>query len=146
MAIGSYHININFRLSRALSAILLSKMTNFSPKNLRFFAVKTFWGVPATVHQCHIDHRASADPGSQLTPKFCPELVRGSGPLCIVCNSTRKLFFYWRHIGPYYSIDFMKCINQCSIWDINAYYLIPVIFHQNGSVKTSITIKTRFKF
>ena len=56
MAIGSYHININFRLSRALSAILLSKMTNFSPKNLRFFAVKTFYITKRDIFRAKISH------------------------------------------------------------------------------------------
>ena len=48
VSIGSYHININFGLSRALCPILLSKITKFSPKNLRFFPVKIFWWVQAT--------------------------------------------------------------------------------------------------
>lgn len=50
MTIGSCHISINFGLSWAHLIILLSKMTDFSPKNLRFFAVKNFWYVSATFH------------------------------------------------------------------------------------------------
>ena len=82
MAIGSSHINMNFRLSRALSPILLSKMTDFSPKNITFFAVKTFWAVPDTLQCYQLNPRTSADPGGYLTQKFGVEFPRGLEPLC----------------------------------------------------------------
>ena len=65
---------MNFRLSRALSPILLSKMTDFSPKNITFFAVKNFWAVPDTFKCYQLDPRTSADPGGCLTQKFGVEL------------------------------------------------------------------------
>ena len=73
---------MNFRLSRALSPILLSKMTDFSPKNITFFAVKTFWAVPDTLQCYQLDPRTSADPVGCLTQKFGVELSRGFEPLC----------------------------------------------------------------
>ena len=82
MPIRSSHINMNFRLSRALSPILLSKMTDFSPKNITFFAVKTFWAVPDTLQCYQLDPRTSADPGGCLTQKFGVDLWMGSEPLC----------------------------------------------------------------
>ena len=83
MPIGSSHINMNFGLSRALSPILLSKMTDFSPKNITFFAVKTFWAVPDTLQCYQLDPRTSADPGGCLTQKFGVEFPRGLEPLCL---------------------------------------------------------------
>ena len=50
MPIGSYHINKKFRLSPALSVILLSKMTKFSPKNGSFLPIKLDRVVPVTWH------------------------------------------------------------------------------------------------
>merc|ERR1711863_234387 len=84
MAIGSSHINMNFRLSRALSPILLSKMTDFSPKNITFFTVKIFWAAPDTLQCYQLDPRTSADPGGCLTQKFGAEFPRGLEPLCSI--------------------------------------------------------------
>ena len=61
---------MNIRLSRALSPNLLSKMTEFSPKNLTFLLIKPFWVVPATFQWYHTDPRVSAVAGSYLTQNF----------------------------------------------------------------------------
>ena len=74
MPIGSYHINMNSVVSCGLFTILLSKMTDFSPKNITFFAVKTFWAVPDTLQCYQLDPRTSADPGGCLTQKFGVDL------------------------------------------------------------------------
>ena len=60
MSIRSYHININFRLSRALSIILLSKMTKFSPKNCTVLPIKLDMVFPATFQWYHSDPLVSA--------------------------------------------------------------------------------------
>ena len=45
---GSYHININSVVSCGLFTILLSKITDFSPKNLTFSPIKLDRVVPVT--------------------------------------------------------------------------------------------------
>ena len=70
MTIGSSHININFGLSWAHLLILLSKMTNFSPKNLCFFPVKIFWVVPANNQYYQIDPWPTAVVPSCQTQKI----------------------------------------------------------------------------
>ena len=82
MAIGSYHINKKFRLSPALSLILLSKMTKFSPKNRTFLLIKPDMMVTDTFHWYHTDPQASAVPASCLTQKFWISFPRGSQQLC----------------------------------------------------------------
>ena len=67
---GRYHININTGVCWSLSPNLLSKITKFSPKNLRFFPVKIFWWVPATFQSWHIDHRLTAVLKSYQTQNF----------------------------------------------------------------------------
>ena len=90
---------MNFRLSRALSPILLSKMTDFSTKNITFFAVKTFWAVPDTLQCYQLDHRTSADPGGCLTQKFGVELSMGLEPLC---TDVLGILFSSMYLQPLY--------------------------------------------
>ena len=66
-------------------------MTDFSPKNITFFAVQTFWAVPDTLQCYQLDPRTSADPGGCLTQKIGVELSRGLEPLCRGCFSQMKL-------------------------------------------------------
>ena len=81
MAIGSYHINRTFWLSLALSLILLSKMTKYSPKNRTFLLIKVDRLVTDTFHWYHTDPQASAVPASCLTQKFWISFPRGSQQL-----------------------------------------------------------------
>ena len=82
MPIGSYHINKKFRLSPALSLILLSKMTKFSPKNRTFLLIKPDMMVTDTFHWYHTDPQASAVPASCLTQKFWISFLSRSQQLC----------------------------------------------------------------
>ena len=70
MSIRSYHININFGLSRDLSSILLNKMTKFSPKNCTFLPIKLDMVIPATFQWYHSGSLSSAVLRTSVTQIF----------------------------------------------------------------------------
>ena len=89
-----------------LSFNLLSKIHIFSPKNLRFFFVKFFWVVPATVQNYQINPWASAVADSCQTKKNWSDFWTGCLALCAARLSferAKKEKFLFLYLGLKFS-------------------------------------------